>query len=86
MINSPPQSGCRWQNCPPDYGPSTTVYNCYHRWAKRGIWESIFRDLASIAGTHYENSIDSTIIKVHRSANGKKGAAAKPLAEAGADG
>lgn len=79
------QSGCRWQDCPPEYGPSITVYNRYHRWAQRGIWEGIFRDLTAIVGTHYENSIDSTIIKAHRSASGKKGAAAKPSAKAEAD-
>ena len=78
------QSGCRWQDCPPAYGPSTTVYNRYHRWAKRGIWEGIFRDLTSIVGTHSEHSIDSTIVKAHRSASGKKGAAVKPSARAGA--
>lgn len=80
------QSGCRWQDCPPAYGPSMTVYNRYHRWAERGIWERIFRDLTSIVGTHYENSIDTTIIKAHRSASEKKGAAAKPSAGVGADG
>lgn len=79
------QSGCRWQDCPAEYGPSTTVYNRYHRWAKRGIWEGIFRDLTSIVGTHYENSIDSTIIKAHRSASGKKGAVRKPSVKAVAD-
>lgn len=76
------QSGCRWQDCPSEYGPSTTVYNRYHRWAKRGVWEEIFRDLTSVVGTHYENSIDSTIIKAHRSASGKKGADRKRLAGA----
>lgn len=80
------QSGCRWQDCPLEYGPSTTVYNRFHRWAKRGIWEGAFNDLTSIVGTRYENSIDSTIIKAHRSASGKKGVAAKPSAKAGADG
>lgn len=25
------QSGCRWQDCPSEYGPCTTVYNRYHR-------------------------------------------------------
>lgn len=78
------QSGCRWQDCPPAYGPSTTVYNRYHRWAQRGIWEDISRDLTSLVGTHYENSIDSTIVKAHRSASGKKGAVRKPLTKAGA--
>ena len=30
------QSGCRWRDCPPEYGPSTTVYNRYNRWSGRG--------------------------------------------------
>ncbi len=80
------QSGCRWPDCPPEYGPPTTVYHRYHRWSTRGIWEGIFRDLTSIVGTHDENRIDSTIVKAHRSASGKKGAGRKPLAGAGADG
>lgn len=79
------QSGCRWQDGPPEYGPSTTGYNRYHRWAKRGIGERIFCDLTSIVGTHYENSIDSTIIKAHRSASGNRGAVRKPSAKAGVD-
>jgi transposase len=78
------QSGCRWQDCPKEYGPSTTVYNRFHRWAQRGLWQEIFNDLTSIVGTHYTNSIDSTIIKAHRSASGKKGAVRKPLAKAAA--
>lgn len=74
------QSGCRWRDCPPDYGPAKTIYNRFHRWAKKGLWEAIFLDLTAIVGTHYENSIDSTIIKAHRSASGKKGAVRKPSA------
>jgi transposase len=73
------QSGCRWQDCPKEYGPSTTVYNRFHRWAQKNRWQAIFNDLTSIVGTHYENSIDSTVIKAHRSASGKKGAVQKPL-------
>lgn len=79
------QSGCRWQDCPREYGPSTTIYNRFHRWAKKGLWQGIFNDLVSIVGTHYENSIDSTIIKAHRSASGEKGAAAKPSVARAAD-
>ena len=80
------QSGCRWQDCPKEYGPSTTVYNRFHRWAKKNRWQAIFNDLTSIVGTHYENSIDSTIIKAHRSASGKKGAVRKPSAARAAGG
>jgi transposase len=26
------KSGCRWCDCPPDYGPPTTIYNRFVRW------------------------------------------------------
>ena len=29
--------GGRWQDCPSEYGPSTTVYNRWNRWSHRGI-------------------------------------------------
>ena len=31
------RSGCRWCDCPPEYGPPTTIYNRFVRWARRGI-------------------------------------------------
>ena len=30
------RTGCRWQDCPAVYGPSTTVYNRFRRWTMRG--------------------------------------------------
>ena len=41
------KSGCRWCDCPPEYGPHTTIYNRFVRWAERGIWENLFRKLAA---------------------------------------
>jgi len=35
------KSGCRWCDCPPEYGPPTTIYNRFVRWARRGLWERI---------------------------------------------
>ncbi len=32
------KSGCRWKDCPSDYGPSTTVYNRFNRWSRRRFW------------------------------------------------
>ena len=29
--------GCRWCDCPAEYGPSTTVYNRFNRWSRRGF-------------------------------------------------
>ena len=37
------KSGCRWKDCPAEYGPHTTVYNRFTRWAERGVWEGLFR-------------------------------------------
>lgn len=30
--------GRRWQDCPADYRPSTTIYNRFNRWSHRGLW------------------------------------------------
>ena len=32
--------GCRWCDCPADYGPSTTVYNRFNGWSRRGFGSS----------------------------------------------
>ena len=40
------KSGCRWCDCPPEYGPATMIYNRFVRWARRGLWENLFRELA----------------------------------------
>lgn len=34
------QTGCRWQDCPPENGLHTTVYNRYNCWSQKGIRES----------------------------------------------
>ena len=67
------KSGCRWKDCPPEYGPPTTVYNRFVRWAERGIWERLFRALAARGRSADMQMIDSTHIKAHRSASGGKG-------------
>ena len=68
------QSGCRWRDCPPEYGPSTTIYNRYNRWSQRGHWQYLFAALTeSLAGTPEQISIDTTHVKAHRCAGGGKG-------------
>ena len=67
------RSGCRWKDCPPEYGPHTTIYNRFARWAERGIWEKLFRELAQRGRSTDTQMIDSTHIKAHRSAAGGKG-------------
>jgi transposase len=67
------KSGCRWCDCPPEYGPPTTIYNRFVRWAERGIWENAFRALAGCGRLVNTQMIDSTHVKAHRSAAGGKG-------------
>ena len=67
------KSGCRWCDCPPEYGPPTTIYNRFVRWARRGVWENLFRELAGNGRSTDTQMIDSTHVKAHRSAAGGKG-------------
>ena len=69
-----PRSGCRWRDRPSEYGPYTTVYNRYHRWSQKGVWQYLFSEpTAALAGTPEESSVDSTPVKAHRCAGGAKG-------------
>jgi transposase len=69
------KSGCRWCDCPAEYGPPTTIYNRFVRWAKRGVWERMFQELSRRGRSTETQMIDSTHIKAHRSAAGGKGGA-----------
>ncbi len=65
------QSGCRWQDCPSQYGPPTTIYNRFHRWSGRRVWHRILAALVAMDGSEF-HAIDSTTAKAHRSAGGGK--------------
>ena len=67
------KTGCRWRDVPPEYGPSTTIYNRYNRWSRRGLWQRLFEQIAASGDTPYELSLDSSHVKAHRSAAGAKG-------------
>jgi transposase len=80
------KSGCRWCDCPPEYGPPTTIYNRFVRWVRRGIWETLFRELAGNGRSAETQMIDSTHVKAHRSAAGGKGGSKSRLLAARAEG
>ena len=67
------KTGCRWRDVPAEYGPPTTVYNRYHRWSQRRIWQGIFERMAATGPVPEELSLDSSHVKAHRSAQGTKG-------------
>lgn len=65
--------GCRWCDCPVDYGPSTTVYNRFNRWSRRGFWLQLLDALVEAGAVTKSTAIDSTYIKAQRAAFGAKG-------------
>ena len=74
------RTGSPWRDLPERFGPYTTVYNRYNRWAKAGVWLRIFETLAAKSPQSMQ-LIDSSIIRAHRhAAGGKKGVRITPLA------
>jgi transposase len=66
------KSGCRWKDCPPEYGPYTTIYNRFVRWEQRGIWPDLFRQLAGNGRSADMQKIYSNHVKANRPASGGK--------------
>ena len=67
------QVGCRWVDCPKEYGPHKTIYNRFARWSERGIWQKIFESVAGLSAPPEQAALDSTHVKAHRCASGGKG-------------
>lgn len=38
------RTGSPWRGLPERYGPCTTVYNRFNRWAKQGVWLRMFEE------------------------------------------
>ena len=74
------RTGSPWRDLPERYGPYTTVYNRFNRWAKAGVWVRIFETLAAKSPQSMA-FIDPSIIRAHQhAAGGKKGAKITPSA------
>lgn len=67
------RSGCPWRDCPADYGPCTTIYNRFNRWSRRRIWQRLLAALVEAGRIGESVALDSSYVKVHRSAAGGKG-------------
>jgi len=56
--------GIPWRDLPERFGNWNSVYVRFRRWAKKGMWQKIFNDLADKEVTTL--LIDSTAIRVHQ--------------------
>ena len=72
MLNGMPwivRRGAQWRELPEAYDPWQSVYARFAKWRDGGTLENMFRAWSSDADR--ENlSLDSTCMKVHKSANG----------------
>jgi transposase len=65
--------GCRWCDCPTEYGPSTTVYNRFNRWSRRGFWLKLLDALVDTWSATRNTAIDSTYLKAQRTVASDRG-------------
>ena len=73
------RSGAPWADLPERYGKYKTVHKRFTRWARAGVWESIFALLARDRDNEYL-MIDSSIVRAHaQAATGQKGGSATRL-------
>lgn len=65
------RTGIPWRDLPARFGDWKNVHRRFSRWAKSGVWERIFQDLAADADNEYA-MIDSTIVRAHQHSAGAK--------------
>lgn len=65
------KTGAPWRDIPERYGPWKTTYNRFARWAKRGVWEKVFKELR--IDDDVGSLIDGTVVRAHQDASGGKG-------------
>ena len=68
------RAGAPWRDLPEEFGHWNSVFQRFRRWAKKGVWERIFKALVENPDFEYL-IIDSTIVRAHQHAAGAKGGA-----------
>lgn len=69
------KTGAPWRDIPERYGSWKTVYNRFDRWAKKSLWEGLFKRLrVDVDDVDDVGSlIDGSVIRAHQDAAGGKG-------------
>ena len=70
------RTGIPWRDLPERFGDFRVVHTRFSRWAKSGVWERIFKQLAMDADNEYA-MIDATIVRAHQHSAGAKKKSAK---------
>jgi putative transposase len=70
------RAGAPWRDLAGEFGHWNSVFQRFRRWAKKGVWERLFKALAEDPDFEYL-IIDSTVVRAHQHAAGAKRGAAK---------
>jgi putative transposase len=66
------RTGSPWRDLPEVFGNWNSVFTRFSRWSKSGAWDRLFAAMADDPDFEYI-MIDSTIVRAHQHAAGKKG-------------
>lgn len=66
------RTGAPWRDLPEEFGNWNSVFQRFRRWAKKGRWERLFKELSVDSDCEYL-IIDATIVRAHQHAAGGKG-------------
>ena len=66
------RTGSPWRDLPGVFGKANSVFVRFSRWSKSGVWDRLFAAMSDAPDFEYI-MIDSTIIRAHQHAAGRKG-------------
>lgn len=66
------RTGSPWRDLPASFGNWNTQFRRFRRWARTGVFESLFKAMSDEPDFEYA-LIDGTIVQVHQKATGAKG-------------
>jgi transposase len=79
------RTGTPWRDLPARFGHWKIVHQRFGRWARSGVFDRLFKSLASDPDNEYMMMIDATIVRAHQhSAGARKKTARKRAAPASA--
>ena len=76
------KTGIPWRDLPERFGKWNSLWKRFDRWSLKGVWQQIFETLALHDPDLEWLILDSTVIRAHQHAAGKKGGKPRRLSAA----
>ncbi len=72
------RTGAPWRDLPSEFGLWNSLFQRFRRWAHKGVFERVFKELSAAADFEYV-LVDGSIVRLHQHGAGAQGGpAAKP--------